>query len=139
MGEPTNAEIAQGAMAAFSRGELEGGIATLDPAIEWHLAFQLPDLPPGKTVFHGHDEVRELWRAFRSAWAELVIDWEEVEDEKDDILIVRVRFRGRGGASGAEVDRTIFYLLELEDSLLQRIRPFDKLSEARSAAGIGDG
>lgn len=136
MAELSNAEIAQRAMAAFSRGDLEEGLATLDPEIEWHVAFQLPDVTPGKTVFHGHDEVLGLWRAFRSVWSELVIDWEEVEAESEGTLVVRVRFRGRGGTSGVEVDRTIFYVLEVDDRLLKRIRPFDSADEAFEAAGI---
>jgi ketosteroid isomerase-like protein len=139
MAPSANEEIASGAMAAFSRGEIEDGLATLDPEIEWHLAFRLPDLPPGKAVFRGLDEVRELWIAFRSVWDELVIDWEEVEAERGDTMLVRVRFRGRGGTSGVEVDRTIFYVLELRDQKLVRSRPFEDRAEARAASGIGDG
>jgi ketosteroid isomerase-like protein len=134
-----NEEIARGAMASFSRGEIEEGLTTLHPEIEWHLAFQLPDLPPGKTIYRGLDEVRDIWVAFRSVWDELVIEWEEVEAEGDDTLLVRVRFRGRGETSGAEVDRTIFYVLEMRGRKLIRIRPFEEREQAFAASGLGDG
>ena len=110
----------------------------MDPEIEWHITFQMPDVPPGKTVFHGHEEVRELQRAFRSVWDDLVIDWQEVEAEERDTLVVRVKFRARGGGSGFEVDRTIHYVLKLENELLVMIRPFDTKAEALREAGIDD-
>ena len=50
--------------------------------------------------------------------------------------MARVRFRGRGAESGVEVDRTLYYVLELRDGLLTRIRPFDELGAAREAAGL---
>jgi ketosteroid isomerase-like protein len=49
--------------AAFSRGDWDSTLDLVDPEVEWHLTFRLPDLPPGKTVFTGHDEVRQLWEA----------------------------------------------------------------------------
>ncbi len=100
MAPSANAETVEKAMGAFSRGELEEVPATPAPDVEWHLAFQLPDLPPGKTVFRGHDEARGIWTAFRSAWDGLVIDREEAEAEEGDALAVRVRFSGRGERSG---------------------------------------
>ena len=43
---------------AWSRGSLDESLAVMDPAIEWHIAFRLPDLPPDLRVVRGHDEVR---------------------------------------------------------------------------------
>ncbi|HZA58181.1 MAG TPA: nuclear transport factor 2 family protein [Solirubrobacterales bacterium] len=121
---------------AFSRGDLDAGLAEIHPEIEWHLAFRLPDLPPEKTVFLGHDEVRDLWAAFRGVWDELTLEGEELLYDSDDVVIERVRFRGRGGASGIEVDRVIHYVQEMRDGKLVRIRPFDSAEEAFAAAGV---
>jgi ketosteroid isomerase-like protein len=103
---------------------------------EWHVSFRLPDLPLDKAVYHGHDEVRRLWAAFRSGWAKLTVTLEEVIDAREDFVVVRTRFVGRGSASGIEVDRTVFYVFEIVAGKLKRLRPFDTEAEALEAAGL---
>jgi ketosteroid isomerase-like protein len=107
----------------------------MQPDVEWHVSFRLPDLPLDKTVYHGPDEVRRLWAAFRSAWAELTVTLEEVVDAREDSVVVRTRFVGRGSASGIEVDRPVVYVFEIEAGKLKRLRPFDTEAEALAAAG----
>ena len=119
---------------AFSRGDFDAGVADLDPDVEWHLAFRLPDLPLDKTVYHGRDEVRRVWAAFRSAWDELTLSLEEVVDARGDVVVIHARFVGRGSGSGIEVDRTIFYVFEIAGGKLKRLRPFDTESQALAAA-----
>ena len=131
-----NSDAAQRAFDAFSRGDLEAGIATIDPDVEWHVALRLPDLPPDKTVFHGHEEVRKLWSAVRDSWGEFSLEREQILHDADDVLVERVRFRGLGAASGIEVDRVLWYVQELRDGRLTRIRPFDSAAEALAAAGV---
>jgi ketosteroid isomerase-like protein len=132
-----NAEIARGALAAWSRGDLEATLATVDPDIEWHVSFALPDLPPDKAVFRGHEELADLWRAFRSAWEELTLEIERVVRDEDDTLVLEASFHGRGGGSGIEVERRIFYVMQIRDGLLLRMRPFASEAEALAAADRG--
>jgi len=134
-----NAEVMRRGLAAFSRGDWDAVLAGVDPEIEWHLTFQLPDLPPDKKVFHGYDEVRTLFDAFRSVWDELTIDVEEVLHDADDLLILRVRFRGRGGRSGIEVDRMLFYVEDMRNGKLVRQRPFETEEGAFAGAGVERG
>ena len=122
--------------AAFSRGDWDATFAEIDPEIEWHLTFQLPDLPPGKTVFRGFDEVRVLFDNLAAFWEELTLEVLEVVHESEDQLIVKARFAGRGGEAGIEVDRVLYYVMELRDGLLRRLRPFDSGDEAFEAAGV---
>ena len=131
-----NADTMRRGFEAFSAGDWDRLLADVDPEIEWHLTFQLPDLPPDKKVFHGHDELRTLFGAFRSVWDELTLELEEVLHDADDLLILKVRFQGRGGASGVEVDRHLFYVEELRDGKLLRQRPFETEEEAFAAAGV---
>jgi ketosteroid isomerase-like protein len=131
-----NADIALRAFEAFSRNDLEAGLAAIDPDIEWHVTFRVPDLPPDKTVLRGHDEVRRLWASLREVWDEFTLEREEILYDRDDLLVERVRFRGRGSASGVEVDRVIWYVQDLRDARLIRIRPFESRAEALAAAGI---
>jgi ketosteroid isomerase-like protein len=123
---------------AFSRGDFDAGVKDMQPDIEWHLSFRLPDLPLDKPVYHGQDEVRRLWAAFRSGWAKLTVTLEEVVDAREDFVVVRTRFVGRGGASGIEVDRTVFYLFEIAAGKLKRLRPFDTRRKALEAAGLSE-
>ena len=131
-----NVEASLRGFEAFSHGDWDACLAEIDPEIEWHLTFQLPDLPPEKTVFRGHDEVKTLWDAFRGAWDELTLELEQVLYDRDDMVIAKVRFRGRGGSSGAEVDRVLFYVQELREARLLRLRPFQSEAEAFAAADV---
>ena len=123
---------------AFSRGDLELGAELMQPDVEWHLSFRLPDLPAGKTVYRGPDEVMGVWAAFRSVWDDLNITLEEVVEAHGDVVVVRARFVGRGSASGVEVNRTLFYVFEIAAGKLKRLRPFDTEAEALAAGGSGD-
>jgi ketosteroid isomerase-like protein len=123
---------------AFSRGDFDTGVEDMQPDVEWHVSFRLPDLPLDKAVYHGHDEVRRLWAAFRSGWAELTVSLEEVVAAREDFVVVRTRFVGRGSASGIEVDRTVFYVFEIVAGKLKRLRPFDTEAEAIEAAGLSE-
>ena len=108
----------------------------MHPDVEWHVAFELPDLPPGKTVYRGHDEIRVLWDAFRSVWEEITIGLDEVLHEEGRLLLLRAHFHARGGSSGVELDRRIFYVMEIDDGMLARLRPFDTETEVWAAAGL---
>ena len=133
-----NVQLMRDGLAAFSVGDLDGAVAQMSPEIEWHLAFELPDLPADKRIFRGRDQVRELFAAFRSVWEELTVEIEEVLYDVDPVFVARARFRGLGGTSGIEVDRVLYYVAEVEDGMLRVLRPFDELDEARSAAGLED-
>ena len=111
----------------------------MQPDIEWHVSFRLPELPLDKTVYRGHDEIRQLWAGFRSGWAELTVTLEEVVAAREDLVVVRARFVGQGSSSGIEVDRTVFYVFEIAAGKLQRLRPFDTEADALAAAGVEDG
>lgn len=136
-------DLMERGFAAFSSGDWDAAIGTMHPDVEWHAAFALPDLPPGKTVFRGRDEVRELWSAFASIWETITIELEETEHVSTRggrwLVVARARFRGMGGASGVEVDRVVHYAIDVEDDLLLRIRPYDSEAEALAAAGAGPG
>lgn len=136
----SGAELAREGLDAFSRRDFDASLAIMHPDIEWHLTFPLPDLPPGKTVFRGHDEVRSLWENFTSTWESMTIEIEGIEAEepaeRGEIVIVHVRFCGLGEGSGIEVDQSLYYVFEIEDDLLVRLRPTDSLDEARTMAGL---
>jgi ketosteroid isomerase-like protein len=130
-----NIDFVHRGLDAFSRGDFELGAELMQPDVEWHLSFRLPDLPAGKTVYRGPDEVMRVWAAFRSVWDELNVTLEEVLEAREDAVVLRARFVGRGSASGVEVDRTVFYVFEIAAGKLKRLRPFDAEAEALAAGG----
>ena len=134
-----NEAVMRRGFAAFSRGDWDACLADMEPEIEWHVTFALPDLPPDQKVFRGHDEVRMLFDNIAEAWEGLTLEMEEVLFDDDDVLITRARFAGRGRGSGIEVDRRLFYVQELRDHKLLRQRPFETESEAFVAAGVERG
>ena len=139
--ESANVELMRRGFANFSRADWDATLAEIHPEIEWHLTFMLPDLPPDKTVFYGHEEVRGLWVHLREAWDELELGLEEVLFDGegaggDGLLVLRVRFKARSESSGIEVDRRLFYLQDIRDGMLLRLRPFDTAEDAFSAAGV---
>jgi ketosteroid isomerase-like protein len=131
-----NAEVIREGFAAFSEGRFEDCLETLDPEVEWHVAFRLPDLPAGAGVMHGHQEVLGLWRQFGAVWDRLVFDPQEILHDSGDTVIARVRIQAIGGESGVELDSTIFYVMTIRNGLLRRIRPFDSPEAAAAAAGV---
>lgn len=139
--ESANVEIMRRGFANFSRADWDATLAEIHPEIEWHLTFMLPDLPPDKTVFHGREEVRELWVHLREAWDELELNLEEVVFDGEGaggegLLVLQVRFKARSESSGIEVDRRLFYVHDIRDGMLLRLRPFDSESEALAVAGV---
>jgi ketosteroid isomerase-like protein len=131
-----NRELAQRGFALFSTGDFGAAIATVHPQIEWYLTFHLPDLPAGKDVYRGHDEVLTVWESFKSVWEELVIDVEEFLHADDERLVFRARFIARGAASGIEIDRVVFYAARIEDDMLAYLRSHDDEASARRDLGL---
>jgi len=137
--ERSNADVARDALRRWSEGDLDGTLETMSPDIEWHMAFALPDLPAEKKIYHGHDEVRTLWHAFRSVWDEITLEIEEVIYDDGSLLVLSARFHAHGTTSGIDLDQDIFYVMELgEDQLLHRLRPFETAQDARAAVGLDD-
>src|SRR5919108_3203476 len=133
-----NLDNTRAALRCWSEGDLDGALANMDPNIEWHLAFPLPDLPPGTRVFHGHGEVKETWVRLRDVFDTLTIEIEDVLHDADDRLVCRALFDGLGEASGVSVKRTLYYVMDFDSGRLTRIRPFEDLAEAQRAAGLDE-
>ena len=131
-----NEELVREGFRAFSEGRYEDSLALMDPEIEWHIAFRIPDLPPDTAVVRGHQEIRELWGRFTEAWDSLTFDPEQILYDDRERVIVRIQVHGVGAGSGVEVDRTIFYASTVRDGKLLRILPFDTPAAAAEHLGV---
>ncbi len=116
---------------ALSRGDFDLWIAGFDEDAELH---ELPEMPD-TAVYRGHREIRQ----WAETGKELVPDaaWvpEEVLHQGEGVVLVRVRFSGRGAESGAPVEQILFHLIESRGHKATVIRGFLSEREAMAAAG----
>jgi ketosteroid isomerase-like protein len=135
----SNEEVLREGFAAFSEGRFEDCLRTLDPDVEWHISFRLPDLPLNRSVAHGHDEVLDVWRQFASVWDRLVFDPQEILYDRGETTIARIHLQAIGSSSGVELDSTLYYAMTIRDGLLARFRGFASPQEAARDLGVDPG
>jgi ketosteroid isomerase-like protein len=98
----------------------------------------LEDFPemPDRAAYEGRDGVLEIDRHFREMWGELVQEPVEFIDAGDDLVIGVIAMRGRGAGSGAPLEAPAFWVHELRDGKLARMRAFTTREQAFEAAGL---
>jgi ketosteroid isomerase-like protein len=112
-------EIVRGLFEAYNRGEPAWEL--LHPGVVWNAVDEEPQ--------HGPDAVRAYMERWESPWEELETIAEEFA-ELGERVVVTVLFRGRGQASGAEVETRLYEVFELRDGLLLRMDEFSDRAEA---------
>ena len=112
---------------AYRRGDYAGASAHLAPDVVWEVGQELPA--------HGPAAVRGVWKRWDSEWEELETAYEELIDA-GDYVVASVRYRGRGRASGIEVDDLLFEVHAFRDGQCVRKVDFKERSEALEAAGL---
>jgi uncharacterized protein len=83
----------------------------------------------------GRDAVRANFERWESAWEEVEATAEEFIDGGDRVVVAG-HFRGRGRASGVEVDARFYDVFTLRDGVIVRIDEFTERSAALEAAGL---
>jgi ketosteroid isomerase-like protein len=128
-----NIESVERAAAAVSRRDIEALLAELDPDVEWHGA--LAALLGGKpTVYRGHDGVRDWLRDQEAAFDEINIDYSEVRDLGERIVLIG-HFRARGRMSGAKVETPAAWVVEVKNGKVGYAKAYFDVPEALDAAG----
>jgi ketosteroid isomerase-like protein len=89
------------------------------------------------SVYHGHEGVRQSWRAGLSAFGEIDFEVKELIDAGDQVLAV-IRERAVGRASGVPVETTHLAVLTLSGGKVIQVQMFDDPQQAREAAGLAD-
>ena len=124
-----NVELVQRAFEAYVREGAGGGIEAFDPEVVWHPADEAPQ--------HGVDAALAHLRRWEAEWDELSTVPEEFIDA-DDVVLVAVRFSGRGKASGIEVETVTYELYTVRDGKIVRMDEFTERSAALEAAGLSE-
>lgn len=112
-------------------------LAIYDPEVEWDHSHNeaVVGLMGGRTVFRGHEGVREWSREWYEAWENVDAELEELIDAGEHVVVV-LNYRGRGRASGAEVQFThLAGVFTLNEGRVVRAAWFRAREEAVQAAG----
>jgi ketosteroid isomerase-like protein len=86
---------------------------------------------------NGHEGVRRYFREWLESFEAHDARAETFIDAGDD-AIVSLRLRGRGTASGVEVEMTRCNVYRLRDGLATRVELFETKAEALKGAGLAE-
>ena len=116
---------------AYNRGDIEAALAPLHPDIEWWPAADEPITEP----YRGHEGYRMLIAAARDGVTNLRAEIEALRAIRDQV-VARVRFSGRGEASGAPVEILETQVARLRDGKIIEVHEYREWGEALQAVGL---
>ena len=129
-----NLETLQRAQEAWNAEDLDGWLAELDPAAEWHTALEQALEGRGST-YRGHDGLRKAWDEYRSeAWGGLMNQIQEIRDLGESVLILG--HLDVAGRTGIESNQEFGQLVTFRDGKILRSEDFLSHAEALEAAGL---
>ncbi len=113
---------------AYNRRDFDVAVEWFDPEVDWVLpARQSSD------SCRGPDEVIGFWNAIDDTMADLRLVPQEWVDAGDRVA-TRLRHRGRGRESGAEIDTELYHqVVTFSDGRMVRIEYFAEWDEALEA------
>ena len=107
--------------------EVDEALAYADPNIVWN--------PAEEAAAEGHDAVRASLVRWKGEWDDYELLPEEFDHEGDRVMVA-VRMRARGRASGIPVDARFYDVYTLRQGKIVRMDQFTRRSEALEAAGL---
>ena len=128
-----NVALAQRAIEAWNRLDLDAFMTAWHPEAEWRPAFPKGTEGTGG-VFRGHDGIREAWHNVRAAWSVYQVEPQEVR-MVDDSLLVLGRIFARGETSEIEIDSDWSAVLRYRDDKV--ISAWDWLDHKPALEAVG--
>ena len=129
-----NVEVFKRAFDAVNRRDAEALLSELDPEVEWHGAI-LMAMGGNRTVYRGHEGVREWLRDLYETLSEFHADYPDIRDLGDRTVALGV-VRGRGTASEAEIQSPHGTVVEFKNGKAIRVRTYLDPKEALEVAGL---
>ena len=127
-----NVEIVRGVYAAWARRDEESAFAAYAPDIEWDM--NRLGYIDSREIRHGHDGIRNAFREILTAFQ--AVDLEPLEfTAQGEQVLVTVRERVVGRASGIDVDRLHYAVWRLRNGKIVRLRVYLDRNEAVDAVG----
>jgi ketosteroid isomerase-like protein len=133
-----NVELVRQLFDAVARRDSATVLSLYDPHIEWDgTRHRWAEVMPGEAHWHGHDGLRKFFRTYYETWEDFHDTIEEMIDAGEHVVVV-VDSRGRGRASGAEVEWGRHAAVwTVRDGRIVRVVWFPTREEALEAAGLG--
>jgi ketosteroid isomerase-like protein len=133
-----NVEIVRRVYKAVSQGDTEGVLEAYDTAVVWDFRSSPFRDFLRENVYLGHEAMRRfIQERYDDAWAEVEDHLDELIDAGEQVISV-VTSRGRGLASGVEVEREHAGLWTIQAGRIVRVAWFGTRAEALAAAGLSE-
>jgi ketosteroid isomerase-like protein len=128
-----NVEVVRRVYEAAARRDGATVLDLYDPEVELDNT-RLDVVGTAGGVHRGHDGLRRFFREWHEAWERVEYDYDELIDAGGDQVVSVVTRRGRGRASGAEVELRVALLWTLREGKIARVVWFPSREEALEAA-----
>ena len=126
-----NIDIVKRGYAAWNRGDIEAVLELVDPHFEWHEAAEVP----GRSAVFTREQFQSYLLSLERLWETFRLEPLELRAAGDDVL-VEVRERARGRASGAEVTQRFVHVWTIRGGRARRMRAYLDKGEALRSVGI---
>jgi ketosteroid isomerase-like protein len=130
-----NVQLVRDFMAAASRRDF----GAMDSLISEDLVFHSTFAASEGRVFKGHDGLREYFEALESSFDDLELPVDEALDAGADKVVLLVRVRARGKASGIPVEQRFGQVWTIARGRVLGIVSYPNPDEALEAAGLRKG
>jgi ketosteroid isomerase-like protein len=126
-----NVELVREGLAAFMAGDLERVFELVHPDV---VTFRAPPLP-GPQTFHGREGLVEVYQDWTADFAEF--EWSSGEPiDAGDRVVVEMFQRGKGRASGVEVEASFWFVYTVSGGRISRQDIYNSGAQAFDAAGL---
>ncbi len=117
------------------RGDTAAVLAFYDPEVEWDMTRGPLAGLTGWGVYRGHEGLRRFFRERHEAWEEIADECEELIDGGQAVISITTS-RGRGRASGIEVEGRNSSVWTIADGKIVKVVWFSTQAEALKAVGL---
>jgi ketosteroid isomerase-like protein len=127
----TNLNVVAALGEAYLRGDVEAMLEFVDPDV---VVIQFPDQPDTRP-YHGHQGMLQAMSSWIDTWDDYSIEPRDAKEFGDNVFVA-LHQRGRGKASGVELEADVFFVYTLRNGKVVRWLMFPSEEEALEAARV---
>ena len=132
-----NVEIVRRVYEASARRDSAAVLALYDPDVMIDVTHGAVGEVAGRTIHHGHEGLRTFFRAWYEAWDSVEPDLKDLLQAGERVVSIEIT-RGRGRASGIEVELQQYGVWTIRDGKIVRVVWFTTRDDALEAAGLSE-